>query len=190
MRLHSHGDHASGDDKPKPLILSVCMHGKSDSWATKLKIEDKIERAKLFEIIARGVAPQGKPYETPEGLRGVELTLDEIRNAVLILIHKSNEYEFRRRFGTTLASALDTTGILYVRTGIEFQHLEKNTDRPNGKIAECCKIYRQLLDCALKRNPAEKTVHPRAFELGSHADDAWHAERSAREKGRYKMKKK
>ncbi len=180
MRVKLHHPHGNGNTGgPKPLVISACMHGKSDSWATKATIEGHIERAKLFEIIARGVAPQGKPHETPEGLRGVELTLDEIRRAVLILVHSSNEYEFRRRFGPILTSALDTTGILYVRTGIECQHLEKNTDRPNGKIAECCKIYRQLLDTALRHGPAEQLVHKRAFELGAVSDAEWHQQREA-----------
>ena len=183
-------DQASGDlVKPKPMIVSVCMHGKSDSWATKATIEGHIERAKLFEIIARGVAPQGKPHETPEGLRGVELTLDDIRKAVLILIHSSNEYKFRQRFGSMLTSALDTTGLLYVRTGIECQHLEKNTDRPNGKIAECCKIYRELLDTALARSPASEIIHRKAFERAEIDDAAWHTQHAPHAKQRHLKKK-
>lgn len=173
----------------KPLIISACMHGKSDSWATKATIEGHIERAKYFDIIARGVAPQGKPHETPEGLRGVELKLDEIRQAVLILIHSSNEYAFRRRFGPMLTSALDTAGLLYVRTGIECQHLEKNTDRPNGRIAECCKIYRELLDVALYRRPASEIVHRKAFERAEIDDAAWHSQHGAKDRQRHPKKK-
>lgn len=171
-------------EKSKPKILSVCMHGKSDSWATKLQIEEHLERAKMFDIIARGVAPQGKPHQTPEGLRGVELTLDEIRQAVLILIHGSNEYKFRERFGPLLTSALDTSGLLYVRTGIECQHLTKNTDRPNGRIAECCKIYRQLLDSALTHGPAESIVHAKAFVAAAVSDEMWHEAQLRRNRGK------
>lgn len=177
------------DSRPKPLIVSACMHGKSDSWATKATIEDHIERAKQFNIIARGVAPQGKPYETPEGLRGVELTLDDIRKSVLILIHSSNEYAFRRRFGPMLTSALDTAGLLYVRTGIECQHLEKNTDRPNGKIIECCKIYRELLEVALSRNPASETIHKKAFERAEIDDAEWHSQHAGKGKQRHFKRK-
>lgn len=172
----------------KPLILSVCMHGKSDSWATKATIEGHIERAKAFEIIARGVAPQGKPHMTPEGLRGVELTLDEIRQAVLILIHSSNESKFRERFGRMLTSALDTTGRLYVRSGIECQHLEKNTDRPHGKIADCCKIYRQLLDGALTNTPTGEIINACAFQNAERCDEEWHEARRDHRSGNRKKK--
>ncbi len=180
------------EQDPKPLIISACVHGKSDSWATKATIQGHIERARLFKIIARGVEPQGKPHMTPEGLRGVELTLEEIRHAVLILIHSSNAYLFRRRFGDALTSALDTAGILYERQGIECQHLDKNTGRTNAKIADCCKIYRQLLDGALRRAPAEECIHQRAFELGTACDAEWHRRReegSDRRRGKRKGKR-
>lgn len=167
---------ADSTENAKPLIISVCMHGKSDSWATKATIEGHITRAQLFEIIARGVAPQGKPNQTPEGLRGVELTLNEIRKAVLILIHSSNEYQFRRRFGSALTSALEIAGIFYVRTGIECQHLSKGTDSPRGRTVECCQIYRDILETALTHGPALELVSESAFMNAEKSDDKWHRE--------------
>ncbi len=159
--------------KPKSLIVSVCKHGVSDSWATKGILED-LSQSEPFEIIARGVDPNGKVQETPEGTRGVELTIDDMRKAVLVLIHSSNRYVFRERFGHAFDSALETAGILYERDGRECQHLHKNTDAAKKHIVDCCKTYIDLLNASLHRNPAGEVLLPRAFDLATEADAEWH----------------
>lgn len=159
--------------KPKSLIVSVCRHGVSDSWATKGILED-LSQSEPFEIIARGVDPNGKLQQTPEGLRGVELTIDDMRQAVLVLIHGSNRYVFRERFGHAFDSALETAGILYERDGRECQHLHKNTDAANKHIVDCCKTYVDLLRASLHRSTAGDVLVPRAFELATEADEVWH----------------
>lgn len=182
VKLHHNGRNGNGggqDHGPKRLIVSACRHGVTDSFSTKGHLE-RLERSKDFEIIGRGVDPIGKPQDTPEGMRGLELQIDDIKRAVLILIHKSNEYLLHQRFGRGLTSALETAGYLYVRTGRETQFLEKDTDRPSIHIAEWSRIYRDLLDASLRRVPAESIIAAQAFVSGQAADERWQKQKQAR----------
>ncbi len=159
------------DEHEKPLVLSVCCHGVTDSFATMGKLQE-LERSKAFEIIARGVNPNGSPKETPEGMRGIELQVDDIKRAVLLLIHSSNTYIFRQRFGEGLLSTLETSGILVVRDGRETQHLLKNTDTKRH-IAEWNRIFTEMLNASLHRSPAEEVIAPGVFTAAVNSDAVW-----------------
>lgn len=158
-------------DQEKPLVLSVCCHGVTDSFATMAKLRE-LERSNVFELMARGVNPNGNPQETPEGIRGLELQVDDIKRAVLLLIHSSNAYIFKQRFGEGLLSTLETSGILVVRDGRETQHLLKNTDTKRH-IAEWNRIFTDMLNAALHRRPAEEVIAPGVFTAAVNADAVW-----------------
>lgn len=179
MKGRSHLLHADDERNGKPLIISVCRHGVTDSFATRDLLR-QIPIAAHFEIIARGVDPIGKPQETHEGIRGLELQVEDIRKAVLLLIHKSNEYVFRQRFGVHLTSALDTAGYLYVRDGREAQHVDKNTGRTNAHIASHLAVYQELLLAAVRRSTAAALIGDKPFTSAETNDAEWQALKNGR----------
>lgn len=173
----------------KPVVLSVCHHGEGDSWATKLLIEGELESAKYFDIRARGIEPKAE-RETPEGMRGVELTMDDIRQAVLILVHTSNMSLLRRRFGKALIAALEEHEFLYERGGRECQHVEKNTGCPKKHVKKCCNEFVSLLHTALKAEPADDVLDESVFEAAEKSDVLWKADITDPPKKKKKKKRK
>ncbi len=184
-----HHAHAHGNEPAeKPLVLSVCRHGVSDSWATKQLLEGHLETAKNFDILARGVDPAGIK-ETAEGTRGIELSIDEIKRAVLLLIHDSNVHFLRERFGTELVNALESEGYLLIRNGRECQHVTKNTGSPHRFIADCCKTFVESLKLSLRRRPASEMHGSEAFVRAERADERWHTEKDAKKNHKKKFKR-
>ena len=171
-QAHVHGD----ETEQKRLILSVCRHGVSDSWATKQLLEEHLQISRNFTIEARGVDPAGI-QETPEGTRGIELTIDDIRKSCLLLIHDSNVHYFRQRFGQEFLTALHTEGYLLIRNGRECQHTTKNTQHPNRHIADCCKIFADSLQLSLRRRAASEMVYDEAFAHAEKADERWQSQK-------------
>ncbi len=174
-RAHSHGNEQS----EKPLVLSLCRHGVSDSWATMQKLQQEITAAKNFNIKARGVDPEGTK-ETLEGTRGIELTIEEIRQASLLIIASSNLNYLQQRFGKELVAALISEGYLHVRYGRESQFLTKDVRNINRMRAEWHKEYADLLQHSVKRRPASEMVYSEAFEHATTLDKKWHSEKDAK----------
>lgn len=174
-RAHSYSD----EQTEKPLVLSLCRHGVSDSWATMQKLKNEISASKNFDIQARGVDPEGTK-ETLEGTRGVELTIEEIRQASLLIIASSNLHYFQQRFGKELVQALSTEGYLHVRNGRESQFLEKDARNIQRMRAAWHKEYADLLQHSVKRRPASEMVYSEAFDHATTLDEKWHSEKNAK----------
>jgi len=99
---------------PRPLIISGCEHGVTESWGQKDMLQELTGSAR-YNIIARGVKPVYAPKFQHGHVVSVELQVAEISRAVALLIHNTKVGSYNERFGKDGISYLRETGYLYVR---------------------------------------------------------------------------
>ena len=169
------------------LILSICEHGVEDSWATKRMIEKCCLSMNDVKVSARGIKPQ---HETPRKhhdgtLRGVNLTLDEIRSAQLLVVHRSNLSRLKQRFGEDFVNQLKTNDRLFVRTGRECQFVDKNTSNAKKHVRAIGKVYQKKISKIITSSKTiDETLPDKIFIAAEKSNKLW------QQQGQRKPKKK
>ena len=171
----------SSETQQKHTVVCMCKHGVSDSWATKGLLERYVEGthghlADRLNIVARGVEPiRPEPQPQADGmLRGYMLTMDDVRDAVLLIIHGSNLYMFQQRFGREFASVAETAEYLWIREGRECQFVDKNVGHNQKRhVQGCCGGFHRLLHGLLDRKPLSNAINPTTLHAAEMVNERW-----------------
>lgn len=154
---------------PRPLIISGCEHGVTESWWQKMMLRD-ITGSVRYNIIARWVKPVHAPKMQSWRVISVELMVDEISRAVGLLIHHTKMGSFRERFGTDAMTWLQRTGYLSVREDPRCHNIHRiKEDRQN--------LYRDILKTADKRIPLWQ-IYPDLVTLFAKNDATFQANKA------------
>lgn len=151
---------------PRPLIISGCEHGVTESWWQKMMLRD-ITGSARYNIIARWVKPVHAPKMESGRVVSVELMVDEISRAVGLLIHHTKLGSFRERFGTDAMTWLQRTGYLSVREDSRCHNI-------NCIKTEHLQLYRNILGTAHTRQPLWQ-IHPDLVRLFAENDATFQA---------------
>lgn len=111
-------------EEGRPLILSLCEHGETQSKARidlirECTLDDFFQRC---EFLARGIEP------LPNSKTATSLDLADIEVASAIFVHKQHVDVFCRKFGQALFQALIQVGLLHVEDGKEVAYNHRSRD--------------------------------------------------------------
>lgn len=148
---------------PRPLIISGCLHGVTESWGFKNYLTT-VPGSEHFNIIARWSEPVGPPKIDRGSLQivGVELQVEEISQAVLLLIHHTKLGSYRQRFGSGILTEMQEKGYLEVREDPRFWNIKKTTEDVRTK-------YEKLLKTIYKREKIGE-AYPDIVEILRNSD--------------------
>lgn len=143
----------------RPLIISGCLHGVTESWGFKNYLLENIRWANSFNIIARWVQPDHEPKmeDSTKRVISVELKVEEISRAVLILIHHTKFWHYRNRFGSDMLDLMKKEWYLEVREDPRFWHIKKSADERKEK-------YEKLLAESRGKSPLWR-IHPKIIAI-------------------------
>lgn len=151
---------------PRPLIISGCEHGVTESWWQKTMLRD-ITGSDRYNIIARWVKPVHAPKVESGRVVSVELMVDEISRAVGLLIHHTKLGSFRERFGTDAMTLLQRTGYLSIREDSRCHNI-------SWIKSEQQQLYRHILGTAHTRCPLWQ-IYPDLVRLFAENDATFQA---------------
>lgn len=160
---------------PRPLIISGCEHGVTESWWQKDMLRELTGSAR-YNIIARWVKPVYVPKIQHGHVVSVELTVAEISRAVALLIHHTKMGSFRERFGTDAMKWLQNTGYLWVREDPRCHNIHRIKETQQ-------KLYRDILMTAHTHKPLGQ-VCPELVKLFC-KNDAMYQSNKAKHSGKY-----